>query len=61
MKLKQKYSKQTDSVRALKYSSRTCMRRKMIKMSTSFSTQNWIDLINRAGLYRINNDAYMLF
>ena len=64
MKLKQKYSKQTDSVRALKYLELLShMHEEEDDKDIDFLqyTKLWIDTINRGGLYRVNNDAYMLF
>ena len=61
MKLKQKYSKQTDSVRALKYLELLShMHEEEDDKDVDFLqyTKLWI---NRGGLYRVNNDAYMLF
>ena len=64
MKLKQKYSKQTDSVEALKYLELIShMHEEEDDKDLDFLqyTKLWIDAINCGGLYRVNNDAYMLF
>ena len=64
MKLKEKYSKQTDNVRALKYLEfLSHMHEEEDENAVEFLqyTKLWIDRINRGGLYRVNNDAYMLF
>ena len=64
MKLKQKYSKQRDSVKAWKYLELLShMHEEEHDEDIDFLqyTKLWIDAVNRGGLYQVNNDTYLLF
>jgi hypothetical protein len=63
MKLKKKYEKRPDSVRALKYME--CLNTMNEEKGTDVDflqyTKLWVEQVNRGGLFRITNDTYLIF
>lgn len=63
MKLKKKYEKRPDSVRALKYMEclNTMNEEKGADVDFLQYTKLWVEQVNRGGLFRITNDTYLIF
>ena len=63
MKLKKKYEKQPNNVRALKYIE--CLNimneEKCDDVEFLQYTKLWVEQVNRGGLFRISNDTYLIF
>lgn len=63
MKLKKKYEKRPDSVRALKYMEclNTMNEEKGADVDFLQYTKLWVEQVNRGGLFRVTNDTYLIF
>ena len=63
MKLKKKYEKQPNNVRALKYME--CLNimneEKGVDVEFLQYTKLWVEQVNRGGLFRVSNDTYLIF
>ena len=63
MKLKKKYAKQPDNVRALKYIE--CLHAMNEEEGDDVEflqyTKLWVEQVNRGGLFQVNDDTYLFF